>query len=167
MKLGEHLPKAVCTPDSSAKDADQFRIVFSVEAIALLLIKTTKLVIVGDVAVVDGGQIGDAVRPKRLRMTQIHPALRGESRVADAMPAGPLAYFIGCFQFLWRTDLLHEIETMPQANYFSAGQSELNLVFEGRNIGCLRQQCVINTVAVMPVNGNTQFSERLDEGFRI
>ncbi len=70
----------------SAKiDGQHFGIIFGIEAHAALLIPPAKLMVVGDVSVVDDSQIGIAVAPERLRVAEIHDRLGGQAGVPDAV----------------------------------------------------------------------------------
>ena len=68
-------------------DADDLGVVLGEEADAALLVDAAQPVVVRDVAVVDGREVGDAAGPERLRVGQVDPALGGQARVADAVAA--------------------------------------------------------------------------------
>src|SRR5262249_37683036 len=104
-------------------DADDLGIVFGEEAVAALLILAAEPVIVGDVAIMDGGQVGHSVRPEGLGMAEVDAALRGQSRMADAMRAAAAGDLIGLLERLRRTNLLDDLELVSEADYFRTWNS--------------------------------------------
>ena len=89
-RVGQRLGQGPAPVEPVAEvDADDLGVVVGVERTPCLLVAAAELVVVGDVAVVDRGEVGDAVGPERLRVAQVDPALGRHPGVADRQRPAP------------------------------------------------------------------------------
>src|SRR5438132_1149846 len=112
-------------------DTNHFRIIFREEAVAALLIPAAQLVVVRNMSVMHGGQIGHRMRPERLRMAQVNAALRGQARMTDAVTARSPGDGVRLFKLRGGADLLDDLQLMAQAYNFGSGNVSEKMILQG------------------------------------
>ena len=96
-------------------DGDDFRVVVRLELEALLLILSLQLVIVGQLAIVNDGDVWKRVRPERMRMRNIDLALSGEPDVSKTVSSVHLREMVLLIQLVGIANVLDNLRRPSDA----------------------------------------------------
>src|SRR5206468_3685002 len=100
--------------------------------------EVAELYIVGDVSVVDCGEVGMTVCPEGLRVADVDPALGRQTSVADRVRALEAADPKAAVEVGGGADPLHQIEAPSNAEHLAAGRRLEDGLFHAGSRGTVR-----------------------------